>query len=587
MGNKAKKRSRSRRGGGGKGGGSDVVWDSTDHAVRKHHQQSKTLRKQQEENPSSTSKSTERQNRAIERREYRTAKLTHDSKDKREQAKLRLNITKTQRQIEQLRTRLSQWDEITERQQLAKEQEEEAKRRQEATQPKKKKRGRLGPETWKLKGAARPAWQVNEMDIRYQCPHQLAHEQAALKAKRIQNLLYIGKGKFGIPQLLLSQNKHKKKNKKKNDSGYDESQQQQNDPIEEDDISYPHRRQFLSLLMQLGLLCMEAKQYKSARQAFLECLELDGIESSISLARCYLMRLYLQVNRPQSVQTLWETKLCPNNNNNETKEKSAWVWYSVALVAYIRWKDFQEIKRVEAEEILVQAIQANIFCAYYLAFADTFHQHMEYVDEIQDIQNYGSLEEAIEYCCSEQMGMWMGTSGALEWIQQTILRIIHQQPLAGDIVVDTSIVDWKSKLIQIEKEYKQQYSQSQQHEGHQDDGGTGQDGHNSNSNDHAAQPAAAHHQNDHDDDDDDNHNTWEEDDDSDSDDDDNEFDQNHVDTLMYAGMFRTVMEMLQENGSLDQVPPAIEEDKKETETEKPKEESDDQSTKSGEQDPSG
>ena len=59
--------------------------------------------------------------------------------------------------------RLSAWDEVSEQLSLKKQREEELRKRQLEDgnpQPPKKKRGRLGPETWKLRGAARPAHEV-------------------------------------------------------------------------------------------------------------------------------------------------------------------------------------------------------------------------------------------------------------------------------------------------------------------------------------------------------------------------------------------------------------------------------------------
>ena len=449
-------------GGGGDGGGSSganstTTWDKTDQIVRLHRRADKKAKKQRrqeerleqqqqqqqqtnnEQPPllSLSRKIIEKQQKKEERRHRLTEKLTHDSKDKREASKLRLNITKVQRDIAKLRPRLEQWDEVGEKQMLEKQ--------QAAASAPPKKKGRLGPESWKLKGAARPAYLVNEMDVRYVCPHQKAHKEANAKAKRVINLLALYKGKFG------QENLH----------------QRSSNSIEQPDLSYPHRREFLALLMQNGLLNLEAKKYKSARLAFLECLELDGVERPITDARCYLMRLYLQVNRPQSVYQLWTTRLSSppalqdgsttgnqqQQQERDNKETSVWVLYSVALVEFIRWQHFEEGSRREAELALVRAMQGNILCAYYLAFEETFHEHMEYTDEIEHAEN--PLEETIEYCDSEQMGMWIGTDGALEWLQTTLLRGLHGQKIAGGALSMLDL-EWVPKLLAIEDECKAQ-----------------------------------------------------------------------------------------------------------------------------------
>ena len=121
-------------------GGGDEAWSASDHLVRKAKQQRKMKTAKQEE------------------RARRSALLTRDSKEKREEGKLRLHIKRIQRQIEKLRSRLEAWDDVEEKQLIEKMRREEEQRRQEELNPKKKK-GRKGPETWKLKGAARPAWQ--------------------------------------------------------------------------------------------------------------------------------------------------------------------------------------------------------------------------------------------------------------------------------------------------------------------------------------------------------------------------------------------------------------------------------------------
>ena len=529
MGKNRKRKNRAGGGSGGPGGttggdsgGPTSVWGGADHAMRLEHQASKKARKrekqrqEQEQATATTAATVEpstttivKQERKLERRHKLTFKLTHDSQEKREASKLRLNITKVERDIQRLRPRLERWDDVEEKERLEKEAEEERKR-QEGPQ---KKKGRLGPETWKLKGAARPAWQVCEFDVRYECPHQKAHDNSKEKAKRVRNLPALYKGKFG------------------QDFGNQE------------DLSYPQRRQFLALLMQWGLLTMEAKKYKTARLAFLECLDLDGVVNPITDARCHLMRLYLEVNRPQSVYQLWTTRLAPalEKNKHNYKETSAVVLYSVALVEYIRWKDFGEGSRKQAEASLARAFCGNILCGYYVAFCEFFHQHMEYTDEIDQAEHTGhnALADAIEYCDSEQMGMWMGTDGAVEWVQETLLRGLHGQQLAGGSL-SLADLEWSPTLIRVEEEFKaqqQQQQQQQEEEENEEDREQSQDGTEDGSGGEDSSKG-----DDNDDDDDNN----EEDDDN-----------HHVDILMYAGMYKTTMEMLYESGALSKIPPTI------------------------------
>ena len=338
-----------------------TAWTGFDHAIRKKQ-------KKEEDAP-------------LSQRERRTIARTRDSKEKRDAQKLHLHITKTQREIDKLRERLQNWDDV-----------EEAKKeqQQEEEEPSTKKKGRKGPETWKLRGAARPASEVYDFDTRYEDPHLKAHEEATAKAKRQRNLLAIYKGRLG-----------------------------DDDDSSEDCPPQPHCRNLLALLMQLGMLYLEAKKYKAARAAFLECMELDGTEHPITSARARLMRLYLEANRPDSARRLWER--LPNDT-------SAWIRFSAALVEYVSWKvlDEEGSSQASAEALLAQAIRSNVYCAYYLGFHDVFESVMEYTDEIEEADE-GTLEEAIEYCNSEQWGAWIGTDGAVDWVRGVLLRATQGQ----------------------------------------------------------------------------------------------------------------------------------------------------------------
>lgn len=352
----------------------DETWTGLEHAIR---------------SASKLKKSSSYQER-------RKAALSRDS---RESQKLQLHIVKTQREIGTLRAKLKAWDDVEEAERIRKEKE---------TQPPKKK-GKQGPETWKLRGAARPAWEVYDFDTRYEDKHAMAHDEACEKAKRSRNILVLYKGRMG----------------------------QQVGPPQ------PASRNFLALLMQLGHLCLQAKKYKAARAAFIECMDLDGTDEPITSARCQLMRLYLEANRPESARRLWERL------ENDT---SVWIRYSAALVEYVSWKLLEEkgSTRESAEALLAKAIQANVFCAYYLAFSETFDTVMEYTEDIEDA-NEETLEEAIEYCCSEQHGAWMETEGSIEWLKQVILRALNGGVVAGGKLTKTDL-EWEERLEQLVQE---------------------------------------------------------------------------------------------------------------------------------------
>lgn len=435
------------------------AWSSSDHAIRKARQRNKM--------------SVEK----LEEKERRSALLARDSKEKREEGKLRLHIKRVQRKLDTLKARLEMWDDVEEKR-LAKQrqEEEERKRREEMEGPPQKKKGRLGPETWKLKGAARPAWQVYDFDTRYVDPHAKAHEDAREKVSRLRNVLVLCKGKFGV----------------------------------EDDSSVPQPqcREYLSLLLQLGNLSMQSNQRKTARQAFLDCMELDSGEHPITPARSQLMRLYMEANRPDSARRLWE-KLPPT-------DPSVWIRYSAALVEFVSWNILKEegSSRETAETQLASAIKSNVFCALYLAFFDTFDEVMDYTDEIEDAADDSPLEQAIEYCNSEQLGSWKGTDGALEWVMSVLLRVINGGSVAGNNLTIEDL-DWRGPLAAI----REAHSNSTETDGTKDNSNVaGDDDYKMKENKDA--------------------------------DDDNEENESVTDVAMFAGMFETAMEMVEASGNL-------------------------------------
>lgn len=501
-------------------------WSAAEHNSRLN----KKIDRQNSTEVSNTSK--------LKKGYHRSAHLSHDNYEKRQESKLRLHISKVKRELESFKKRLVKWDDESEHN-LVKKQlfEKEKKRKQEEleAQPdyKKPRKGRLGPETWKLKGAARPAWQVYDFDTRYVCPHLKAHQEALEKAKRVINALVVCKGFFG---------------KYVRDDGT---------PVEYSKLLIENCRTYLSLLMQLALLALEAKKYKTARESFLEILELEGYQTlePITNARCRLMRMYLEANRPDSARRLWE-KL-PNDYS------SVWIRYNAALLEYVSWNVLNEpgSSQASATSLLIQAIRSNVYCAYMLAFHETFHQVMEYTEDVEDAPD-ASLEQAIEYCFSDAMGDWAGTDGALEWFKDVILNALNSnrtssddrksdgksqgegQEKEGDDDNDSSSdsdndskeeeedaaktivflkeltkqdLEWEEKLAKAEKEYEEAMEEDKE------DNNNNEQSENIGEMNNEKQGEA------------------EENDD--------EEEEEEVDFLMYCGMFRTGMDMLSDNGA--------------------------------------
>lgn len=417
--------------------------------------------------------STEQRHNAKKRKisgYHRSMLLSHDNLEKREEKKVLLHITKAKRHIEKLRSRLEAWDEVQEIANIkaAEEEEREKIRKEEddnAPGPKKRAFRGFRPETWKLKGAARPAYEVYDFDTRYICPHLKAHEADMARTKRSVNAFYLCKGTFG------------------------QAFQHESRPKGCTELLDQVCREFLSTSMQYALLNIEAKKIKTARETLLEIIELEGYSSlkPMTNARCRLIRMYLDANRPDSARRLWEK--IPSNYT------SVWIRYSAVLVEFVSWNILKEEGSTEekATELLVQAIKANVFCAFYIGFHRTFEQVMEYTDELEDAED-GTLEQAIEYCSSEQMGSWVGTEGAIEWVQSVIIKASKYSSIPGLSAID---LDWEGKINELEKSLDER------------DGG------------------------------------YEEINASEND----SYDEKSIDLGMYIGMYRTGMEMLQDTGA--------------------------------------
>jgi hypothetical protein len=337
-------------------------------------------------------------------RQDRTARLTHNTQEKREAAKIKLHRTKIQRAIDELRHRLEHWDPVEEAARETKRLDDEKKKPPDDAEAGATKKGRKGPETWKLKGAARPAWEVYDFDTRYVDPHVAAHTAALERTQRSQNILALYRGRLlaqtVVPVTLI--------------------------------------RDYLGMLMQLGYISLEAKLYKAAREAWLECIELEGdpadslsadLVDPVTSAREALMRLYIDLKK-------WDAAL--SFGQRFPSDDSCVVRYSMALAACQLDQD-----EGQKEQCLVQAVKCNIFAAYYLCYYDTFVNVIEYTEDLQDSEEapQSSLEEALEYCSSDHGALWQTTSGAVE----ALLRVINDRSL-----VNEADIEWEKRLRQIE-----------------------------------------------------------------------------------------------------------------------------------------
>ena len=301
-----------------------------------------------------------------------------------------------------------------------------------------RKKPRPGPETWKLRGAARPAWEVYDFDTRYVDPHIKALEEHKEKMQRSVNVLSVCRGRFA------------------EDTSAENDNQGSNDDLFKP--PQPHCRTYLSLLTQLGSLHLSRKNYSSARSSFIEAIELEGYHSnSITNARYQLMNMYLATNRPSAARKLW---------NMLPTDSSAWIRYSAALIEYVSWNLLGEDGSTQhiAEKALGDAIRGNVYVAYYLGWKDTFDKAMEYTADVVEYGdgNPGSIMEAVEYYgCGDMeeedergLATWLGTEGSLEWVRSFVLRILNSTDNDADLKAILS--SWETKLAKEEESYEQE-----------------------------------------------------------------------------------------------------------------------------------
>lgn len=332
-----------------------------------------------------------------------------------------------------------------------------------------RKKPRPGPESWKLRGAARPAYEVYDFDTRHVDVHRLALDAANARARRVVNVMKVCRGRFAMDFV-------------------DNTHQDDTDTAGETKTPtsfvppQPYCRKYLSLLTQLGSIHLHRKNYSSARKYFLEAIDLEGYDhpASITNARYRLMNMYLTRNQPNSARRLWERL---------HTDTSAWIRYSAALIDYVSWNILHEKGSTAniAEMSLVRAIRGNAFVAYFLGWSSIFEKAMEYTNEVVESgimvgKDSGSLLEAIEYACrcyststsgddhddddkDVGMAMWLGTEGSLDWVRSVVLRVLHESnginnneliSLDSYRLTKTDLRCWENQLQREEQDFEKE-----------------------------------------------------------------------------------------------------------------------------------
>ena len=201
------------------------------------------------------------------------------------------------------------------------------------------------------------------------------------------------------------------------------------------------------------------------------------------------MNMYLSNNRPDAARALWE-KL--------SNDDSAWIRYTEALIEYASWNVLNEggSNSMAAEAALTRAIRGNVYVAYLMGWSRTFERAMEYTDEVLDGgimvgKVGGSLLEAIEYSCrcyrppssthgdgdndnddddddrDAGMAMWLGTDGSIDWVRSVMLRVLNEEdddgedeeggirlPLDSDRLTKADLLCWEERLNREVEEFE-------------------------------------------------------------------------------------------------------------------------------------
>jgi hypothetical protein len=107
--------------------------------------------------------------------------------------------------------------------------------------------------------------------------------------------------------------------------------------------------------------------------------------------------------------------------------------------------------RLQKEEsminkLMLQAIKSNIFATLYLCHYDTFVAAFEFTEELQDADDepQNSFEEALEYCSSAYASLWQQTDGAIERLQRSV----------QDDSLTPGDREWSGRLSQIVSQHR-------------------------------------------------------------------------------------------------------------------------------------
>ncbi|KAK1946427.1 hypothetical protein P3T76_001980 [Phytophthora citrophthora] len=199
-------------------------------------------------------------------------------------------------------------------------------------------------------------------------------------------------------------------------------------------------KEYLGLLKQLAAACCEAGMSDRGIKNYELCMSLDKTDSCHS--REGLVCALVDEGRGAEARALIE---------EHKDDSSAVLAYCQVIIEYVSWEVLEEDGSSEevVQKAFRKAFALNPFMAVVIAYHETFFQVMEYVDEIKDPKR-GSIEEAFVYV-SQNIGVWMDTVGAYQWIEKELNELSEPAATKED-VSDEMFLGMYETAIEMHKE---------------------------------------------------------------------------------------------------------------------------------------
>jgi hypothetical protein len=226
--------------------------------------------------------------------------------------------------------------------------------------------GRLGPETWKLRGAARPWAELpeNREGPAIEDENGRAITPYVDGADKWNGLM----GKFSAD---------------------------------------PETREYLSVLFKFAEACCESGFTNQACEHYEEALRLDKEDKMGARAR--MVSCLMDDGEAQRARGVIDADTTGN----------AAMQYHKAMIEFVAWSINDEVEGGACEELataeLKKAFDANPYFLVWVVHENVFNQVVEYVNEIKEWETQpGSVEEAF-VVAGRDGPLWAETDGALEW----------------------------------------------------------------------------------------------------------------------------------------------------------------------------